>query len=288
MSSIFQRVQRARPKIKLYFCRDLSGKSFVAQALNLVPIFAMVSCTQGSGSFNLGNKKDGPVTKENSPNTPPKSPQEPPSIDNPAPVSPPKPDPTETPGEAYLPLSWEKVRAEGKSWSQFLHESIRLNFHNMLEEVQDMETFCPRYKSLTETEKINAFGMLIAGVVKYESSYNPLRRYRESTMGKDPITGEQVVSEGLLQLSYQDIRGWPACQFDWKHDKILDPTDPHRTILDPYRNLDCGLRILASQIRRRGHILLEKNVYWATLKINGKYEKIQPIIKIVKTLKFCL
>ena len=49
----------------------------------------------------------------------------------------------------------------------------------------------------------------------------------ETTMGADSVTGKQVASEGLLQLSYQDIPNYgallkyPACKIDWQKDKAL-------------------------------------------------------------------
>jgi hypothetical protein len=68
----------------------------------------------------------------------------------------------------------------------------------------------------------------------------------ETTMGTDPVTGKQVASEGLLQLSYQDVPNYgsvlkyPLCKIQWSKDKSLSVTDPKKTILDPYINLECA------------------------------------------------
>jgi hypothetical protein len=150
-----------------------------------------------------------------------------------------------------------------------------------------MDRFCPKYYSLTGEQKMNAVGMLISAIVKYESNFDPLMRYREATMGSDPVTGQPVYSEGLLQLSYQDVTAWAFCKFDWNADKKLAATDPRRTILDPYNNLECGVRILSEQVDRTGHIVIDNGAYWAVIKEQGKYEKINEIASLVKTLNFC-
>lgn len=76
----------------------------------------------------------------------------------------------------------------------------------------------------------------------------------------DPITGQQVRSEGLLQLSYQDIDSYDAagvCRFDWAADKAKASAeyargaaygDGTRTIHDAYRNLECGLFIVNAHL----------------------------------------
>lgn len=152
----------------------------------------------------------------------------------------------------------------------------------MINAADDITRFCPAFNSLNENQKVNTWGMIFSAITKYESGFNPLSRYQESTMGMDPITGQPVYSEGLLQLSYQDIQGWPFCQFDWNKDKHLSPTDPKKTILDPYKNLDCGARIMAQQVARYKEIILDRGVYWAVIKESGRYQQINNIISLVR------
>jgi hypothetical protein len=114
----------------------------------------------------------------------------------------------------------------------------------------------------------------------------------ETTMDTDPITGNQVASEGLLQLSYQDGRNYTGkvtipCKFNWALDKPLflqNPKNPNISILNPFYNLEYGIEILAYQIRTYKKIVLTKNVYWAVIKQNGKYEKINKIRSFVENL----
>ena len=89
-------------------------------------------------------------------------------------------------------------------------------------------------------------------------------------MGIDHVTGERVYSEGLLQLSYQDTTWMRDCEFDWNRDKRLKPSDPHKTILDPYKNLQCGMFILSEQIRLKGSLIMSSGEYWSTLRSRSR------------------
>jgi hypothetical protein len=84
--------------------------------------------------------------------------------------------------------------------------------------------------------------------------------YWEEAQGVDEVTGLGVkTSEGLLQLSYSDVQTYrKMCKFDYEADKKMHVEDinskpsrshswkskfPDKTILDPYKNLGCGLVI---------------------------------------------
>ncbi|MNL15369.1 hypothetical protein D3C87_1363530 [compost metagenome] len=113
-------------------------------------------------------------------------------------------------------------------------------------------------------------------------------RFHESTMGTDSVTKQPVYSEGLLQLSYQDVRGYPFCDFNWEVDRKLKVTDIRKTIFDPYKNLDCGVGIMSRQLARSGLITVKTNAYWSTLRSGGTYNKISQISAMVKKLPFCV
>lgn len=154
----------------------------------------------------------------------------------------------------------------------------------------DVTKFCPKYKSLNDDQKIKAFSEIISGVILHESGYNPLSRMVETTMGIDPETGMQVASEGLLQLSYQDVKNYKdkgvVCQFDFKKDKTLPLKD--RSILNADKNLECGLGIMKYLILKRGSLSFKENVYWSVLRDGGKYSKVKDIVAITKDkVKFC-
>jgi hypothetical protein len=200
--------------------------------------------------------------------------------------------PSQPPPTAYVfeSLSWEIAsNRDGKDWSSFIFAEIELYGQALLSTpVIDVGTFCPNYDSLSKYQKINFWGALISGMVRYESNYNPTMRYVESTMGADPITGVQVASEGLLQLSYQDSKWYPFCnEFSWEADKNLAANDPRKTILDPYKNLRCGLKILNQQIANKKEITVSKGAYWAVILEGGKYQQIAGIAAITGRLSFC-
>jgi hypothetical protein len=196
--------------------------------------------------------------------------------------------PLPSPGYKMQSLSWESTtHPERTKWSIYLQDIILNKWNTLLAGADDIETFCPQYYKLDNDQRANAWAALFAGVAKYESSYNPLSRYNETTMGTDPITRQPVYSEGLLQLSYQDIQGFPFCEFDWNKDKNLSSTDPKKSVLDPYKNLYCGVGIMAKQITRKGLITVSSGAYWSTLKSGGRYQQISGIAAIVKKLSFC-
>lgn len=203
------------------------------------------------------------------------------------PVTPP---PSPDPGSTYkmLPLAWENAsNPQRKLWSAYLQDIILNKWNSLLTGANDITSFCPTYNRLSSEERANVWAQIFVAITKYESAYSPTSRMHETTMGTDPVTKQPVYSEGLLQLSYQDVQWAPWCEFDWNKDRNLSPTSPQKTILDPYINLNCGVGIMAGQIKRKGSIILDSGVYWAVIKGNGKYQQISGIQAIVKSLSLC-
>lgn len=200
----------------------------------------------------------------------------------------PTPTPTPQPGYKMEALVWEtSSKPERAQWSAYLQKIILEKWSVLLNGADDIDNFCPTYNKLDNNERANVWAQLFAAMAKYESGWSPTSRMQETTMGTDPVTGKPVYSEGLLQLSYQDITGWPFCEFDWNKDKNLSSTDPKKTILDPYKNLYCGVGIMAKQITKKGLIVIGSGAYWAVLKSNSQYQKISSIQSIVKSLSLC-
>ena len=187
-------------------------------------------------------------------------------------------------------LAWESKVKGSNTWSQTVYDVISKEEPQMLGQnvADDVETFCPKYRSLSDNQRLNFWGQLLAGMSKFESSWNPASYYVETTMGLDPITGRQVASEGLLQLSYQDQSSYNLnCGFNWTLDKLLTNMDIKKTIFNPQNNLRCGIKILAKQLNRQRAISTTTGVYWAVLKNGGKYTKVPEIAAVTKTLSFC-
>lgn len=240
-------------------------KTFAVSAILIAMVLA-AGCSKSGGSGSLASKTDD--TNQST-------------------------DPIVTPGPTAAPykpvgLMWESSsKPERTKWSAYLHNIILNRWNTLLQGAEDMDQFCPNFHNLSNDERANAWAALFVGVTKFESSYNPTMRFHESTMGTDSVTKQPVYSEGLLQLSYQDIRGYSFCEFDWAVDSKLAKTDPNKTIFDPYKNLDCGVGIMTRQLARSGLITVSTNAYWSTLKSGGKYNKIEQISAMVKALPFC-
>jgi hypothetical protein len=126
----------------------------------------------------------------------------------------------------------------------------------------NVSSICPAYRKLgAETVWVN----IVRSISYAESAWNPGDVYTESSMGTDPVTGKQVVSEGLLQLSYQDAVNWksvPDCAaIDYKK----------KNIQDPILNLKCGLGIMDRLAKRGGaEDISSKNSlgsYWSTIRL---------------------
>ena len=190
----------------------------------------------------------------------------------------------------FTPLAWESSVAGSKAWSDWIYKVISEEFPQMLGQnvASDVETFCPKYRSLSDNERLNFWGQLLAGMAKFESGWKPTTYYVESTMGTDPVTGRQIASEGLLQLSYQDENNYKfECNFDWEKDKNYSNTDARKTILNPYHNLRCGIMIMSRQLARKGAIAVSSGPYWSVIKLGGTYNKIPQIAAYTKSLPFC-
>lgn len=256
------------------FSKKAENTTMRILALSLM-IVSLWSCAKSKFESQLLSEVEIPSGQSDQgtedPNTPPTTPPPPSSF-------------------KFQPLAWESRVSGSANWSNYIYTIIRSEEPQMLGQnvADDIETFCPQYRSLSDDQRLNFWGQLFAGMAKFESSWNPTTRYTETTMGIDPVTGNQVVSEGLLQLSYQDEISYSMdCGFDWSKDKLLSHTDPKKTIFSPYNNLRCGIKIMARQLRNKRAITLTSGIYWAVLSRNGTWSKIPEIAAITKTLNFC-
>lgn len=179
---------------------------------------------------------------------------------------------------AQIKLSWEDKNPKNSEWTKVVMQKVDKQFQK-LNSAEDTELFCPQYTFLQEPTKKQFWGEFISAMAFYESNWNPYSQLTEISLGVDSVTGKTVTSEGLLQLSYGDIRWAKWCNFNWEEDSKNNPTVT--TILNPKNNLECGIGILANQINHHHKIVLEKKAYWSILKINHKFQRIDAIRKMV-------
>lgn len=153
-----------------------------------------------------------------------------------------------------------------------------------------MAGLCARWDDLDEAERVRFYEDFLRAVASAESGWDRTTMFNETgiidpgthAQSIDPVTDFPVISEGLLQLSYQDMRGYSGCTFDWNADKdafeadlaashgakSFQSTHPDRSILDPYVNLSCGLAIMDRLATRHSQMSaqLAWAKYWSTLR----------------------
>ena len=198
--------------------------------------------------------------------------------------------------QSVPPISWEQKRGPiAKEWTKATVEGVTALFASF-DKAEDSVLFCPKYKTLTKEQKITLWTEMFSAIAFFESSWDPINRMEESQTSfpdPDPVTGNPVTSEGLLQMSYQDTvnyahwlgKGW--CGFDWQKDRLRGANDPLKTILDAKINLSCGIKVMANQIERRGSVILSSGVYWAVLKRGGTYSRVEQITAMTKKVQGC-
>ncbi|MBX3021600.1 MAG: transglycosylase SLT domain-containing protein [Bdellovibrionales bacterium] len=183
------------------------------------------------------------------------------------------------------PLLWEGQTKDGLLWSAFVFQVIGAEAASvLLPGSDDVREFCPAYDNISNAQRVNFWAFLISAIAKYESAFDPQARVMLS--GTDEVTGKRTYAEGLMQLSYRDIRTYAFCAFDWEKDKKLSLQDTARTIWDPLKSLDCGIKILATQIesvKKIGHA----STYWNALKPSGIKSRLTEIKTASKALPFC-
>lgn len=132
---------------------------------------------------------------------------------------------------------------------------------------RDARRFCPAFYTMSETDKrawwAYFFQALAAAEAGLDATTN-VRHTEPEVAVPDHVTGRIVHQQGLLQLTYEDSKRY-GCAFDWRADKNLPPHDASRTILNPERNLACGIRILSHQILDQHKPIFSPTSYWATL-----------------------
>ena len=132
---------------------------------------------------------------------------------------------------------------------------------------RDVRRYCPAFYQMNEADKRAWWAYLFQAMAAAEAGLNATTNVRHTDPAvavRDNITHQTVHQQGLLQLTYEDSKRY-GCDFDWQADKNLPPHDPNRTILNPERNLACGIRILSHQIIDQHKPIFSSTSYWSTL-----------------------
>lgn len=172
----------------------------------------------------------------------------------PTPKPTPKPTPTPSPSPApdvgqreVIPL-WESRVSDGREWSTHVDRELDRLGQDMLDVIPaDSGLFCPKYKSLSYSQRKQYWAYLISSMVRFESNFKTDTSYKESF---NDSRGNPVISRGLLQLSIESGNAY-GCGF--KNAQELH---------DPYKNLSCGVRILNRWVGRDARIAGKVSNSW--------------------------
>ena len=130
-----------------------------------------------------------------------------------------------------------------------------------------VRSYCPRFAELGEADKRAFWAYTFQAIAGAEAGLDPTTNVHHTEAAvnvTDGVTLRPVRQQGLLQLTYEDARRY-GCDFDWKRDRRLREQDPNKSILQPGRNLACGVKIMERQIIRQRKPLIVSTSYWSTL-----------------------
>ncbi len=168
------------------------------------------------------------------------------------------------------PIQEKKVELGGTTWDPHWDDLIERSLPPALlssRVPRDVRLFCPRFYQLSKVDKRTFWAYFFQALAGAEAGLNPsanVLHTEPEVAVVDGVSHQMVRSEGLLQLTYEDRRRY-GCDFDWKADKGLSKKDPAKTILQPEKNLLCGIKILYKQIIVHHKPLLSPTGYWSTL-----------------------
>jgi hypothetical protein len=167
---------------------------------------------------------------------------------------------------------WEASQRDGAKWSQYVFNQLPVLGKDLIAKTpSDITSFCPGYSKGSAEDKKNFWVYLLSSMTQLESGHNPTVSYKEAF---NDSKGNPVISRGLLQISIESGNGY-GCVF--KSEQELH---------DPYKNLDCGLRILNRWIGRDGVISGKSGSawrggarYWAVLRKDSHLNNIRSWVK---------
>ncbi len=151
-------------------------------------------------------------------------------------------------------------------WDAFIEKNLPPSLLSP-EAASAVKTYCPAFAQEDEADKRAFWAYTFQALAAAEAGLQPtanVHHTEAAVAGKDTVTHRPSRQEGLLQLKYQDADRY-GCDFDFHADARLPEKSPDRTILQPGRNLSCGLRIMQNQIVTQGKPLVVRSSYWSTL-----------------------
>lgn len=127
--------------------------------------------------------------------------------------------------------------------------------------------YCPAFAGESEADKRAFWAYTFQALAAAEAGLKPtadVHHTQAAVAARDKVTHRASRQEGLLQLKYEDAQRY-GCDFDYAADARLPEKSEQRTILQPQRNLACGMKIMENQIATQGKPLVVRSSYWSTL-----------------------
>ena len=129
------------------------------------------------------------------------------------------------------PIDAKKAELGGKTWDpawdKIVEQAVPADMLSS-QVPHDVRRFCPRFYTMSETDKRVFWAYFFQALAGAEAGLNPTTRVRHTQpeVAKiDEVTHKAVRSEGLLQLTYEDQKRY-NCDFDWTKDRELKSDDP--------------------------------------------------------------
>lgn len=151
--------------------------------------------------------------------------------DAPTPVASPTPVAKPSPTPASSKLAWGNADWDAKLRGELVEEGL-----DQVQSIADAETFCPRYGSLTASQRLEFWSVLMVAMAKRESNYKPATTYQEAFKNSK---GEWVISTGLFQISWESTR----------QSKYKCPGVTTESLKNPMQNIGCSVNILAHWVK---------------------------------------
>jgi len=156
---------------------------------------------------------------------------------------------------------WQEEPVKGwlDPWEYFIQDQVKQKYPELLALTpRRMQVVDPKWAGRDEESRLQWWACFLWALAGPESNRSRTMIYVEGTMDKDPVTGFQVRSEGLLQLSYQDVPNYKyKGEISWEKDRELARFDYEtkakfgdglRTLHSAYANLDLGLFIMRKHL----------------------------------------
>jgi hypothetical protein len=183
-----------------------------------------------------------------------------------------------------VPIDWRAARHR--------LEAVIGPDHELTRQVPvDIASFCPGYAEMSYDSRAAFWRTLAIAVIKPEAGTNAhaIMWEQPRDRARNPLPNAGEYSIGLLQLSISNARPYRC-----------DVPD-EASLLDPQRNLDCGIKIMTRLVSRdnriggeRGHGREGLGRYWSTIRVisekppgSSHRETRQPIIDETRALTQC-